>query len=365
MTTLPRVSWPQCQQSSCAAPGQGCRLALVAFLAIVLLWAGGSPDGANVMIPTAAAAAKVDYDWRAAAAWLADQQLPDGSFPGPSGASDPEATIEAVIAVYTLGSRMPASQVLEQAREYLLADGLEYAASGPGQAANLALAAILLGDDPVAFGGESLVCTGTGERGGGVNLLALMTEPKAGPDPSATPGLYGGDLRDHALVLIALVATYEEIPEPALELLLATQGEDGGWATNGSTDPGASDARTTALVLQALAQTEHWDQPVVRRGLEFLHLLQTPEGGFAVSRAEPIIPDATSTAQVVRALLASGEDPASQKWGNAMQSLARYQIASGGFRSLLSDNESNLQASLQAIPALEERPLPVAEMCAL
>lgn len=341
------------------------RLLLVAVLSTVSLMNGvitlAVALGGQEM--SVLAATETGYDWRAAAAWLIDQQLPDGGFLGPSGESDPETTIDAVMAAYALGSRIPPSQLLEQARSYLLAHGLEYAASGPGEAAKLALAVIALGDDPGAFGAENLVCTGVVDAVGGVSLIARMTEPRTEPIPGTVPGLYGDDLRDHALVLIALSAAYEPVPEAASELFLATQGQDGGWAADGSTDPGAADARTTALVLQALAQTQYWDQPVVRRGLEFLRLLQAPEGGFSSGKVEPLVADAASTGQVIRALIASGEDPSSMTWGDAPQALALFQTEPGGFRASLDDVEPSLQATLQAIPALEEKPLPVAEMC--
>lgn len=352
-----------------AARGWICRLALAAILLFSSL-PGGFLSGAATLAQEATPAVTggdATYSRTAAASWLVDQQLPDGGFPGFSGESDPGTAVDAVTAAYALGFRMPPSLVLANARAYLLVHGPEYAAIGPGQAAKLALAAVALGDDPSAFGSEYPVPCDNMSGAGGEDLIALMTAPLATPVPNAIPGMYGDDLYDHALVLIALGAMYEAVPESALEPLRVTQGADGGWAFNGSTEPGGADSNTTALIIQALAETELWDNPIVprmnRRGLEFLHSLLAPGGGFAFSQAEPLVADANSTALVVQALIAAGEDPASPEWGNAPQALARFQTDSGGFRYLLSDEEPNLLATVQAIPAMAGRPLPVAFLC--
>ncbi len=73
--------------------------------------------------------------------------------------------------------------------------------------------------------------------------------------------------------------------------------------------------------------------------------------------------DANSTALVVQALIATGEDPSSQNWGNAMAALLRFQTGGGGFRYLDGDTEANLFATVQAMPALAGLPLPIAAVC--
>ena len=183
-----------------------------------------------------------------ATAWLVAQQAPNGGFPGFSGEPDPGATTDAVMALCPLFmSRHANTAVIDRAIAYLEESGQEYAATGPGQAAKMALAAMAGGKDPRAFGGE--------------DLIARMTAPLATPVPDAIPGIYGDDLYDHALVLIALGAAWEEAPDSALEPLRITQGEDGGWAFDGSTEPGAADSNTTALVIQALRAIGRDDDP--------------------------------------------------------------------------------------------------------
>jgi hypothetical protein len=191
-----------------------------------------------------------------------------------------------------------------------------------------------------------------------------MTAPMSTPVPGAVAGIHGDDLYDHALVLIALVSAGEPVSDAALEPLRETQGADGGWAFDGSTEPGAADSNTTALVIQALAASGRAPDPMVEAALGFLHTLQAPDGsGFAYGPADPLVADANSTALVTQALIATGEDPSSPDWGSPALALAAFQLPSGGFRYMAADEEANLLATVQAIPALAGLPLPVARGC--
>src|SRR5918995_497701 len=239
----------------------------------------------------------------AASAWLREQQDASGGFFGFSGEPDPGTTTDAVLALYAAQQRDPvAAAALDAALIYLEREetGGAYAETGPGQAAKLALAAVTGGRDPRDFSG--------------MNLIVAMTAPLATPVPEGIGGIYGDDLYDHALVLIALTAAGEAISDAALEPLRAVQGADGGWAFDGSTAPGASDSNSTALVLQAL--------------------------------------------------IAAGEDPTSPGWGDAPLALARFQTPSGGLRYMAADEEPNMLATVQAIPAMEGLSLPMVRGCA-
>ena len=289
----------------------------------------------------------------AASTWLREQQDASGGFLGFSGEPDPGTTTDAVMALYAAQQRDPAAAAsLDAALAYLERDenAAAYAETGPGQAAKLTLAAVTGGRDPRDFAG--------------LDLVAAMTAPLATPVPDGIGGIYGDDLYDHALVLIALTAAGEAIPDTALEPLRAAQGEDGGWAFDGSTAAGAADSNTTALAIQALVAGGHGDDPMVDRGLAFLSTLLAPDGGFAYGPADPLVADANSTALVLQALIAAGEDAASPEWGNAALALARFQTPSGGLRYMAADEEPNLLATLQAIPAMEGFSLPVVRACA-
>ncbi len=124
------------------------------------------------------------------------------------------------------------------------------------------------------------------------------------------------------------------------------------------------DSNTTSLILQALAAAGSGDDEIVTRGVEYLHTLQLPDGsGLAYGPADPLVADANSTALVVQALIAAGEDPSSPDWGNAALALAKFQLPDGSLRYLASDDAPNLLATLQAIPAMAGVPLPVAIAC--
>jgi hypothetical protein len=289
----------------------------------------------------------------AASGWLRGQQDASGGFLGLSGEPDPGTTTDAVLALYAAQQRDPAvSASLDAAMAYLEREenGAAYARTGPGQAAKLALAAVTGGRDPRDFSG--------------FDLVVAMTAPLATPVPDGTAGIYGDDLYDHALVLIALTAAGEEIPDAAFEPLRVAQAEDGGWAFDGSTAPGAADSNTTALVIEALVAAGYGDDPMVERALAFLSTLLAPDGGFAYGPADPLVADANSTALVLQALIAAGEDPASPEWGNAPLALARFQTESGGLRYMAADEEPNLLATIQAIPAMEGLSLPLVQACA-
>jgi hypothetical protein len=289
----------------------------------------------------------------AASTWLREQQDASGGFLGLSGEPDPGTTTDAVMALYAAQRRDPAAATsLDAALDYLEREenGAVYAQTGPGQAAKLSLAVVTGGRDSRDFAG--------------LDLVAAMTAPLATPVPDRIAGIYGDDLYDHALVLIALAAAGEAIPDAALEPVRVAQGEDGGWAFDGSTAPGAADSNTTALVIQALVAAGHGDDPMVDRALAYLSTLLAPDGGFAYGPADPLVADANSTALVLQALIAAGEDPVSSEWGNAPLALALFQTPSGGLRYMAADEEPNLMATVQAIPAMEGLSLPVARICA-
>lgn len=332
------------------------RPVFVVALVAILLGGGAAPRadlaGAEEATPAGSAvSASAASSLSSAATWLLQQQEASGGFRGASGEVDVSATAAAVLALFAAdGSDGHIDGSIEKAMDFLDQSGDEYAGTGPGQAANLVMAAIVGGRNPREFAGE--------------DLIAALTAPPATPVPDSVPGIYGDDLFDHGLVLIALVAAGETVPDAALDPVRAAQAENGGWAFDGETDPDAADSNTTALIIQALVATGHGDDPMVDRALSFLHSLQAPDGsGFAYQASDPLQADANSTSLVVQALIAAGEDPSSPDWGDAMAALLRFQTSGGGFRYLGGDTEANLFATVQAMPAVAGLPLPVVAVC--
>jgi hypothetical protein len=329
-------------------PGIGARFAAALLLVVLTALVPPAALGqeATPVIPNTAESPLV-----AATGWLLALQDDSGAFPGFSGEPDPGATTDAVIALYAARESDPqAGAAVERAMSYLAGEAEGYARIGAGQAAKLAMAAVAGGHDPRAFGG--------------VDLLAAMQAPPTQTIEHPIAGIFGADLYSHALVLLAFVAVGEPVDDAAITPFRATQNAAGGWAFDGSTDAGAADSNTTALILQALAASGHGDDPMIGRGLAFLKALLAPDGGFASGPTEPLVADANSTALVIQALIATGQNPAAPEWGDAPGALARFQTPSGGLRYLADDEAPNLLATLQAIPALAGAPLPVATGCA-
>ena len=71
------------------------------------------------------------------------------------------------------------------------------------------------------------------------------------------------------------------------------------------------------------------------------------------------MPDANSTAIVVQALIAAGQDPTAQEWQNVYRSLLAFQTSNGGFSYQLDPLEDNLFATVQMLPALAKLPFPI------
>lgn len=330
-------------------------LQIVWAVALVLLLSGlplFTTAQAQEATPGAASESAAGSHLDAAVAWLLAQQDAGGGFLGFNGELDAGVTTDAVLALAAAGDANPnAAAALESAVMYLEAEGSGYASSGAGQAAKVALAAVAGGRDPRSFGGT--------------DLLAAIAAPPTTSVQHPVSGIYGDDLYDHALALLALAAAGEPVSDEQIAPLRDTQGADGGWAFDGSTEPGVADSNTTALVLQALAATGHGDDPMVAGGLQFLSTLLASDGsGVAYGPAETLVADANSTALALQAVIAAGADPAAPDWGNLPLALARFQLPDGGVRYMSGDVEANLLATLQAIPAMAGVPLPIAIGCA-
>ncbi|HET7092375.1 MAG TPA: hypothetical protein VFI22_02830, partial [Thermomicrobiales bacterium] len=244
-------------------------------------------------------------------------------------------------------------QPLAAALSYLAKNAQGYAATGPGQQAKLVLAAVAAGVDPDAFGGLHPAAS---------PAAATPAEAASG---AAMPGLYGDDLYDHALVLLAMAAGGESIPSAAIDVLRQTEQPGGGWAADGSREDAAGDSNTTALIVQALVAAGHGDDPMIGKALAALKGWQTTDGKFAFAAADPLVGDANSTALAVQAIVAAGQDPASADWRDAASALASFQNPSGAFRYTDADPADNLFATLQAIPALAGQAAPVGPRCSV
>jgi hypothetical protein len=275
----------------------------------------------------------------AAVDWLVAQQQDDGGFLGFSGASDPGATTDAVLAL--AAARNAGLEVdLTSSLAYLESTAIDYAQAGTGQAAKLALSIIAAGDDPRDVGG--------------IDTLSLVEN---GQDQET--GIYGLGIYDHALSILAIIGGGGSVPDSAIDALRETQISDGSWAFDAKPDVGAGDTNTTAMVIQALVAAGAGDNPMVQTALDYLKTAQVESGGFGYQPKEPLVADANSTGLVVQAIIAVGQDPALSDWGDAPAALAAFQNPSGAFRYNDDTPDDNLFATVQAIPAVAGFALPI------
>jgi hypothetical protein len=205
-------------------------------------------------------------------------------------------------------------------------------ARSPGAAGKVALAAVAAGRDPA--------------RLGGVDYLRRITNGYAA-------GRYGANAYDQALAMLALAAAGRRVPPAAVSAVRTARGA-GGWNFSMSASR-PDDPSTTALMLQALrAAGVHPGDRDVRAATAWMLSARNDSGGYNFGR--PGGPtEANSTALVLMALSALGR-PAPAGSRAALRALQR---PDGSFAFTSTDTGSPLLASVDAVPALAGRHLPV------
>ncbi len=171
---------------------------------------------------------------------------------------------------------------------------------------------------------------------------------------SDTLGAYAPDSGFNAWGILGTLALSQTVPAGAVEQLASQQMPDGGWEWQGGF---GTDTNTTALAVQTLLAAGY---PVsstqVVSGLAFLKSGQTPDGGFVYDPAAPDYgADANSTAYVLMALAAAGEDPAGDAWtadgAGPVDFLLGLQAEDGSF-AWQAGSGPNLLATAQSVTAL-------------
>jgi uncharacterized repeat protein (TIGR01451 family) len=260
--------------------------------------------------------------------WLRDQQQDDGGFGTPGSTADVLTAIGA--------NRMDATKWR----------------NGPSVLANL------------ISRGKSLANTAAG-----AGKLAIALAANAGCWPigtmqpmdyySPTAGTISVNPGDHAQAMIGVAALNQTVPVSAIQHLRSVQLPDGGWEWG--TGWGA-DTNSTALALQALvAAGEPVTSTAIISALNYLANAQNGDGGFPYDPNSPwgTDSDTNSTAYVVQALWAVGEDPLTGTWtvtsSNPISFLLSMQLPNGSFEWLKGLGANQL-ATQQAIPALLHRP---------
>ena len=273
---------------------------------------------------------------KAALGWLAARQvITDGGY-GSAG-----ATIETMLAIGANG----------------LTAGAWHAAPGAPTLAAAALRMVA----PYTQGSAGAAGKGTaGLVAAGMGLPPLTAQPSS--FFSATLGVYSVQSGPNAWALLGTLAQ-GQTPPPGAAAGLGGQALAGGgweWASGWGADTNA-----TALALQALlAAGEPVTSTVIVDALAYLKSAQNGDGGFAyaVNGGTPGTSDANSTAYVVQALAAAGQDVRSVAWQVGSQGPIDYllslQAPDGSFAWQVGQG-TNLLATQQVIPALLGRAQPI------
>ncbi|MDQ2806361.1 MAG: terpene cyclase/mutase family protein [Chloroflexota bacterium] len=310
------------------------KMSALSVLLLATLIGGFAPVAAAAPV-----AGPYDAAVKTAADWILGQQQPDSSFPGFGVGS----TADALFGL-TAAARTPVAESGVLPLGFLAGKAKDYAKT-PGAAAKLILAQVAAGPALELH------------NFGGVDLLKVITDSY-----DTASGHYGKDVTGQALVILALSATGQNVPGPALDWLVGAQATDGGWAFDGSKEAGKADTNTTGLVLQALAGHGS-TRSSGGQALTYLHAQQNADGGFAYQKGPGADSDSNSTALVIMGLRAAGEDAAGASWRQSgkgpLDLLLSLQNPSGAFRYQASQADDNAGATYQALPALAGAVLPV------
>lgn len=291
-----------------------CTLLVTIALSVVLVVPAVAQDDANQTVR--------DY--------LLTMQNDDGGFSnGWSPESDISTTADAIIAALALGEN-PEAFLTGDMMNPIVFLGVQVAGdaiTGAGQLAKVLTAIVAVGKDWDAFAGHNLVD----------DLVAFQAED----------GVIGYGMFDHCLSVIGLRNAGVVLPDGAVEAVMAAQNEDGGW---GFMTGEASDTNTTSLCLQALAQLDAPD--AMDAGLAYLAAIQNEDGGWPYQNPSDFgtTSDTNSTALVIQALLATGEDLGA--WGDPQRWLATARNADGTY-SYQPGVPGDVLSTLAAIPAAE------------
>jgi hypothetical protein len=201
----------------------------------------------------------------------------------------------------------------------------------PGAAAKAALAVVAAGGNPRCFAGVDLVARIRAGYGDGV---------------------YGASVFDDSLAIVALAGADEPVPPAALKALERLRGTGGFGLSLAGT--GRDDPDTTGVALMALrAAGAPRTDPAVRGAVRWLLGQRLPGAGWAGAAGSSTVSNSTGLA--LRGLTAAGSG-----WPTgAAPALLALQRADGGFDATAGAPGSRVLATLDSVPALLGRTLPL------
>jgi hypothetical protein len=276
---------------------------------------------------------------QSAVQWLRTQQLPDGSFGGPSKQPSAAITSDVVYALALAGEDVDGATWTKGGTSALaalakMAPG--YIGSDAGQAGKVARAAAAAGANPRAFGG--------------MDVLSVIEKAY---DP-ATGKYHPSFLFRHALAMEGLRVSGETVPAEAYAALRAGQLADGGWAwvfpTSGKTP--VADIDTTGRALQTLAAaSQSVCDPDFIAGAAYIARTQRSDGAWPDMPGKTVS-NSNSTALALGGLRAIGLDAEAEPYvkggRNALQALLSYQEAGGAFVYIAEPGKEELRITATA-----------------
>ena len=236
-------------------------------------------------------------DFSATLEYLANQQLPDGGFPGLSEGADPGTTARALIAFHAIGidpfqfvsadEITPIDYLLDTYESYIFDDNL----------------LLFPGNAGLVLAGLSFFESAPDE----LSPLILDTLQSDGSfSTEAAKDWTMGSVTDlsQALAILGLAAHGDIIPESAIDYLIQSQMEDGTWSNGFGSDPD-----TTALVVVALLSSGQIksDHPTIQQALQYFRDTQLENAGWRPMWDSSMI-NVDSTGWISLALISAEED---------------------------------------------------------
>jgi prenyltransferase beta subunit len=270
------------------------------------------------------------------ASWLAHQQKSNGAFFSTTQkANDTAITLAALVAGGVGG------EVVGNALDHIRRSGSARATRG-GFTGQIIAGIVAGGADPEKFGGVDYV-------------KRLRSQYKNGAYDSS-------QLFDNLLGANGALAADEEIPSEAVDYIAKHECDGGGFGYDENC-PRGPDADTTALAINVLTGAGDGGD-MIDRARDWVITQQHADGGWGFTKDLPTSTD--STALVLSAIEALGEDAASSPWrqgdgDDPVKAVLKLQDASGGFRFHSGAAKPNGLSTIYAVPGLAGVSYPVPE----
>ncbi|HSS04921.1 MAG TPA: prenyltransferase/squalene oxidase repeat-containing protein [Solirubrobacterales bacterium] len=327
---------------------------LVATLALCSLLTAASAPAA---VPNPTNQARLDGTIR----YLQEAQNPDGGFGGDSGKESGQgfsAWVALALAAGGINPRCQARPGGADAYSFLVNHfhkGLEEEIPWPKIPTTAFERELMVvnasGSDPHSFAGYDLV----GE------ILARQQL-----DDGSFPYVPGGrgEINDTIFAIVALAPIQEPDAQAAIQhaadWLIAQQDDDGGWSWGVKGDP--TEADLTGAAVQALRVAGRSDTEAEQKGLQYLHDIQNPDGGFPEKPGEAES-NVASTAWAVQGIWAAEQDPETEPWvkgGNdPLSYMASLQQLDGHIRWKASQDLNGVWMTAYVAPAFAGQTWPI------